>query len=283
MRVDVIIPAFERVALVTEAIESVLAQSHRDLRLIVVDDASPQRLVDQVKISDPRLEFLRVEKNLGPGGARNAGVAAGQSPLGAFLDSDDLWVSTKLAKQVAQFAADPALQWTHCNEEWYRNGEVVLQRSEHRKQGGAFIERAFARCLIANSAVVFRRSFYERHGGFNPHFPVCSDFELWLRMLAEAPIGFLEEALVKKRAGNWPQVSSTPETDRYRVLALHRFYRDKRQSSLTDQHKDLLLAEAEKKCQILIKGAKKYSRPDREKRYQAWLTLLTARRTRPMR
>lgn len=283
MRVDVVIPAYERVALLTEAIESVLAQSYSDLRLIVVDDASPEPLQDKLSIREARLQFVRLNKNLGPAGARNAGVAGGESPLIAFLDSDDLWLETKLAKQVAQFAADSALQWTHCNEVWYRNGEVVLQRSEHRKQGGVFLERAFDRCLIANSAVVFRRSFYERHGGFNPHFPICSDFELWLRMLADAPIGFLEEALVKKRAGDWPQVSSTPETDRYRVLALHRFYREKRHSSLTDQQRDVLLAEAEKKCQILIKGAKKYNKPAREKRYQAWLTLLTARRTRPMR
>jgi glycosyltransferase involved in cell wall biosynthesis len=283
VRVDVVIAAFERASMLAEAIHSVLNQTHTDLNLVVVDDASPQPLSQLLRVDDKRLQFLRLERNTGPGGARNAGVKLGDAPLVAFLDSDDLWQTAKLAKQVAEFEASPWLQWSHCNEEWQRHGKVVVQRSEHRKQGGAFLERAFGRCLIANSAVVFRRAFFEKHGGFNAHFPVCSDYELWLRMLADAPIGFSEEALVIKRAGDWPQVSSIPETDRYRVLALHRFYRQQRRRLISADLTDRLLAEAVSKCQILIKGAHKYGKPERARRYQAWLTLLTARRTRPMR
>ncbi|AFM12062.1 glycosyltransferase family 2 protein [Turneriella parva] len=283
MQVDVIIAAYERAELLIEAAQSVLTQTHTDLNLIIVDDASPQPLAERVLIADRRMRFVRLEKNRGPGGARNAGVSAGRAPLVAFLDSDDLWRETKLEKQVRQFSAEPSLQWTHSNEEWQRHGVVVTQRAEHRKQGGSFLERAFGRCLIANSAVVFRRGFYEKHRGFNAHFPVCSDFELWLRMLADAPIGFLEETLVVKRAGDWPQVSSTPETDRYRVLALHRFYRDRRKAGLALSAAEALLDEAIYKCQILVKGAQKYQRPEAARRYQAWLTLLTARRTRPIR
>lgn len=281
--VDVIIPAYERPQLLREAIDSVLAQTLASLRLIIVDDASPLPLAEQMHLEDSRVTFLRLSRNTGPGGARNAGVAAGNAPFVGFLDSDDLWVSEKLEKQMAQFESDPALQWVHANEEWQRHGKTVLQRSEHRKQGGDFLERAFARCLIANSAVMFRRSFYEKHSGFNAHFPVCSDFELWLRMLADSPIGFLDEALVIKRAGDWPQVSSTPETDRYRVLALHRFYRQHKNEPRFEELAGILFDEAIYKCQILLKGAVKYGRQDRARTYQAWLTLLSARRTRPIR
>ena len=283
MRVDVVIAAYERTQLLSEAIQSVLAQTHQDLLVSVVDDASPRVLETQIQIVDPRVGFVRLDRYTGPRGARNGGVVLGGAHLVACLDSDDLSRETKLDQQVAQFAANADLQWTHCNEEWQRHGQVIKQQAEHRKQGGVFMERAFGRCLIANSAVVFRRTFYEKHNGFNPHFPVCSDFELWLRMLAISPIGFIEEALVIKRAGDWPQVSSTPETDRYRVLALHRFYRERRKAQLSEPHADALFAEAIYKCQILLKGARKYNKPERERRYQAWLTLLTARRTRPMR
>ncbi len=281
--VDVIIPAYERPHLLREAIDSVLAQTLTSLRLIIVDDASPLPLAEQMHLKDNRVKFLRLARNTGPGGARNAGVADGHAPFVAFLDSDDLWVSSKLKKQIAQFTGDPSLQWVHANEEWQRHGKTVLQRSEHRKQGGVFLERAFARCLIANSAVMFRRSFYEKHSGFNAHFPVCSDFELWLRMLADTPVGFMDEALVIKRAGDWQQVSSTPETDRYRVLALHRFYRQHKNIPRFEKLASTLFDEAIYKCQILLKGAVKYGRPDRARKYQAWLTLLSARRTRPIR
>lgn len=281
--VDVIIPSYGRSTLLQGAIDSVLKQTFTALNLFVVDDASPQPLAPQLHFSDARLHFYRLSKTAGPGGARNAGVALGRSPFIAFLDSDDLWDLSKLAKQMTQLQNDASLQWVHCNEQWQRNGKPVLQRAEHRKQGGDFLARAFGRCLIANSAVVFRREFYEKYGGFNPHFPVCSDFELWLRMLADSPIGFLDEALVVKRAGDWPQVSSTPETDRYRVLALHRFYRQRRSDAGFGQHASELLKEAIYKCEILIKGARKYAKPERERRYQAWLILFQTLRTRAIR
>lgn len=280
---DVIIPSHGRTQLLREAMESVLQQSFTALQLYIVDDASPEPLQPKIDLDDQRITWLRLEKPAGPGGARNAGVALGQSPFVAFLDSDDLWDLSKLAKQMTQLQNDASLQWVHCNEQWQRNGKPVLQRAEHRKQGGDFLARAFGRCLIANSAVVFRREFYEKHGGFNPHFPVCSDFELWLRMLADCPIGFLDEALVVKRAGDWPQVSSTPETDRYRVLALHRFYRQRRSDAGFGQHASELLEEAIYKCEILIKGARKYAKPERERRYQAWLILFQTLRTRAIR
>lgn len=281
--VDVIIPSFGRAELLQEAVASVLQQSFAALHLYIVDDASPEPLQEKIRCDDPRVTWLRLKQTAGPGGARNAGVATGRAPYIAFLDSDDLWNLSKLEKQITQFKHDPSLQWVHCNEQWQRNGKSVLQRAEHRKQGGDFLERAFGRCLIANSAVVFRRSFYEKHGGFNPHFPVCSDFELWLRMLADSPVGFLDEALVIKRAGGWPQVSSTPETDRYRVLALHRFYRMQRRHGAFRAHTPALFQEAIYKCEILIKGARKYARPGRERRYQAWLILFNTLRTRDMR
>ncbi|MFO1471364.1 MAG: glycosyltransferase family A protein [Turneriella sp.] len=281
--VDVIIPSYGRSELLKEAVVSVLKQTFGALSLFIVDDASPEPLEPLLNVADERMHFLRLLKTIGPGGARNAGVTIGQAPFIAFLDSDDLWDLSKLEKQMALLQNQPSLQWVHCNEQWQRNGKPVLQRAEHRKQGGDFLERAFERCLIANSAVVFRRGFYEKHGGFNPHFPVCSDFELWLRMLADSPIGFLDEALVIKRAGHWPQVSSTPETDRYRVLALHRFYRQERNHAGFAMHAPALFKEAIYKCKILLKGARKYGKPAREKQYQAWLILFNTLRTRPMR
>ncbi len=281
--VDVIIPSYGREKLLREAIDSVLQQSFTALRLYIVDDASPESLQESIDCRDSRVTWLRLKKTIGPGGARNAGVALGRAPYIAFLDSDDLWDLSKLAKQIPQLLNDASLQWVHCNEQWQRGRKTVLQRAEHRKQGGNFLGRAFSRCLIANSAVVFRRTFYERHGGFNPFFPVCSDFELWLRMLHESPIGFLDEALVTKRAGNWQQVSSTPETDRYRVLALHRFFRLQRRRAAFRAHAAVLFDEAIYKCEILIKGARKYAKHARERRYQAWLILFNTLRTRDMR
>lgn len=283
--VDVIIPAHNRAALLHEAIDSVLQQSFKKLRLIVVDDASDLPLSQQVGISDSRLSFLRLEKNAGPARARNRGAEKGTAPYIAFLDSDDLWTPEKLSRQIDFFTAHPEYQWVHCNEEWRRGDVVVKQRSDFRKQGGQFLDRAIERCLISASCAVFRRAFFERHGGFVPSFRLCEDYELWLRMLANEPVGFLPEPLAIKRTGNWSQLSATPQIDRYRVLALHRFYRHRKTHQLSEGLVGEVLSEAQNKCAILKKGSEKYAGTDSEatRRYQAWFTLFNTLRTRAMR
>lgn len=283
MTVDVVIPAFERPDLLGEAITSVLAQTHRDLTVTVVDDASPEPLEAQMKITDNRLRFIRQPKNLGPGLARNRGAAAGSAPLLAFLDSDDLWRPDKLEQQMKFIKTEPGYQWLHTDELWLRNGSEVKQKREHRKEGGQFLVRAFGRCLISPSAVMLRRNFFEQSGGFAPHFFLCEDYELWLRLLSAAPVGFVSEPLTIKRAGTWRQLSAAREIDRYRVLALHRFYREIRNKSTMTDYLEPLLREAEKKSAILEKGAAKYGHSARARKYQTWLTLFNARRTRLMR
>lgn len=283
MLVDVVIPAYGRPGLLTESIRSVLSQTHTEFNICVVDDATPAPLELQLSIRDPRLKFIRLEKNSGPAVARNRGVAVGSAPFVAFLDSDDLWHPEKLARQLSYLAENPQCQWVHTNEAWMRNGEPVRQRPEHRKQGGRFLVRAFERCLIAASAVMFRRAFFEKHGGFAEHFRVCEDYELWLRLLAAEPVGFIQEPLAIKRAGAWEQLSGKREIDRFRVLALHRFCRQIRPDAGLLEYVEPLLHEAEKKARLLLSGAQKYGNATRAKRYQAWLTLFNTLRTRDMR
>lgn len=283
MKVDVVIPAFGRPELLKEAIASVLNQTHRDLTLTVVDDASLEPLETLVDIADARLRFIRQPKTLGPGQARNHGASEGSAPLIAFLDSDDLWRPDKLEQQVRFMSTDLKCQWLHTDELWLRSGAEVKQKKEHRKEGGQFLVRAFERCLISPSAVLMRREFFEQSGGFAPHFFLCEDYELWLRLLAEAPVGYVDQPLTIKRAGNWQQLSAAREIDRYRVLALHRFYRRIRKHAAFDEYLEPLLNEAGKKSSILAKGAAKYGHADRARKYQTWLTLFNVRRTRLMR
>jgi glycosyltransferase involved in cell wall biosynthesis len=91
---SVIIPTYGRAALLSEAIDSVLAQSFTDFECIVVDDASddPPRLA-----SDPRLALIVRDHNGGAAAARNTGIAAATGRFVAFLDDDDVWRPGRLA------------------------------------------------------------------------------------------------------------------------------------------------------------------------------------------
>lgn len=103
-RVSVVMPAFNAAATLGRAMRSVLAQTHRELELIVVDDASTDataRVIAEVAAGDRRVVALRQERNAGVAAARNAGLAAASGAYVAFLDSDDWWHPMKLQVQLA--------------------------------------------------------------------------------------------------------------------------------------------------------------------------------------
>lgn len=106
--VSVVLPVYNRPDKLPAAMRSVLDQSFRDLELIVVDDASAVDLGPVARgLGDPRVRYIRRERNGGAGAARNTGIAAARGRLIAFQDSDDLWFPGKLAAQVALIDAQP--------------------------------------------------------------------------------------------------------------------------------------------------------------------------------
>ena len=98
--VSVIIPTYNRRAMLLEAIDSVLAQSVTAFELIVIDDGSTDGTAEHLTRLGKTIRIERIEHS-GPAAARNRGVALARAPLIAFLDSDDLWAPTKLERQLA--------------------------------------------------------------------------------------------------------------------------------------------------------------------------------------
>jgi glycosyltransferase involved in cell wall biosynthesis len=99
--VSVILPTFNRAALLPRAINSVLFQTFSDLELIVVDDGSKDETAEVVAgIKDPRVVYYRRSHNGGVSAARNSGLAIARGAYVAFQDSDDEWLPDKLQRQV---------------------------------------------------------------------------------------------------------------------------------------------------------------------------------------
>jgi glycosyltransferase involved in cell wall biosynthesis len=117
--VSVIVPTYDRAPQLIRALDSVLAQTHHDLELIVVDDGSTDDtpdLVAQRYQADPRVLYLR-QDHAGVARARNTGIARAGGEAVAFLDSDDAWRPWKLAFQLACLESAPAagMIWTEMN------------------------------------------------------------------------------------------------------------------------------------------------------------------------
>jgi glycosyltransferase involved in cell wall biosynthesis len=108
--ISVVIPARDAGAYLAEAVASVLAQDAGEpLDVIVVDDGSADDTAAIARSFGSPVRCLG-QPHAGAAAARNAGIAAAQGELVAFLDADDLWVAEKLALQVRALAADRALE-----------------------------------------------------------------------------------------------------------------------------------------------------------------------------
>lgn len=104
--VSVVIPTYNRAALVVRAVQSALAAVEDGDEIIVVDDGSTDNTAELLAPFRSRIEYVRAPQG-GAGKARNLGVRASRNPLVAFLDSDDEWFSDKLALQKAVMRARP--------------------------------------------------------------------------------------------------------------------------------------------------------------------------------
>ena len=254
----VIIPTFNRASVLPRAIESVLTQTFQDFELIVIDDGSNDETASVLSNYSDRIKFMKTQ-NRGVSAARNLGVAKTEGKFLAFLDSDDEWLPKKLEVQKKCLDENKTSKIIHSDEIWIRNGKRVNQMKKHRKQGGAFFERALQLCLISPSAVVIERDFYLKHKGFDESFEVCEDYDLWLRMKSDPLVGevlYHNEPLIRKYGGHDDQLSRKYYAmDLWRVRSM---YRLALKGELRPNHLEVLLSTLIKKCEILIMGLKKH-------------------------
>jgi glycosyltransferase involved in cell wall biosynthesis len=197
--VSVIIPTHNSAETIERAIESVLKQDMLPKEIIVVDDCSTDNTVELVRtISTPdtvELKLVRLDTNLGPSVARNAGWNVANCEFIAFLDSDDSWHPMKLRIQTGWMANNPEIQVTgHLIGDTQR---VLLAKDLLIR---TFRLRDFLiKNRISTPTVMIRRSVTSR---FDPKLRFAEDYGLWLRLLAtyeivvriETPLAQLHKA-----------------------------------------------------------------------------------------
>lgn len=206
-RVSVIVPLYDGERFLAEALDSALAQTFRDLEIIVVDDGSRDgggALADRYAQQHPEVVRVIHQHNQGLCCARNAALAAARGEYLALLDADDVWLPHHLADSVGRLDADPQLGLVHADIERIDGDGNSLGRSPRfwRDLDGdvfeaLFVRREHACCPTA----VFRRSVVERVGTFDERFNRlgCEDRDLWLRIAAIAGVAYLGDVHARYR------------------------------------------------------------------------------------
>lgn len=248
--VSVILPTYNRAAMLQEAIDSVLTQTYARFELIVVDDGSTDPTPEVLAGYSGRIVAIR-QTNKGVSSARNNGILNARGDLIALIDSDDYWLPGKMATQVAFFLRHPEIAICQTQEIWIRNGVRVNPKSRHRKRSGMIFDASLPLCLISPSAVMMRRSLLEDVGLFDESLPACEDYDLWLRVTAQYPVALIDTPFIVKRGGHADQLSRMPELDRYRIQAIEKVLRSGR--LLPDQRSAAIKMLAIK-CRIYAQG-----------------------------
>lgn len=254
---SVIIPVYNRCELVGRAIASVLEQRGAEFEVIVVDDASDdgtpgrvrQQFGDQVKL-------VLLQENSGVSAARNRGIEVAQGEWIALLDSDDEWLTGKLARQAAALS-DSGLLICHTDEVWIRDGVRVNPHKHHRKYGGDIFLKALPLCVMSPSSIAIHRDVFAAVGLFDESLPACEDYELWLRIASRYEVAYIEEKLIRKYGGHSDQLSQAHfAMDRFRIYALDKLLRDLPllDSGRREAVREMLLH----KARIVLKGALKH-------------------------
>jgi len=233
-------------------------QTYKVDEIIVVDDGSTDSTCKVLKEFD-----IKVVKtsNHGVSHARNIGIKEAKNEWVAFLDSDDLWLEDKIQKQVELHVTNPHVLFSHTAERWQRDGRVVKYPKKLAKPFGFCFLDNLSTCKIACSSVLAHKSIFEKVGFFDENLRVCEDYDLWLRVSLEYEIGLIKEEGIIKRAGHKQLSNEIFAIDSYHVDSLLKF--------LNSKHSKEVKKEIEKKCKILINGAKKHANEELYYRYSA--------------
>lgn len=220
--VSVVIPAFNAEKTIGETLASVLGQTFEDWELVVVDDGSRDGTAAVVHaIDDERIKLVSIA-NGGVARARNRGIADARGEMVALLDADDVWLPTKLERQVALMKTRPDLGM--CFTAATRVSSDTGRTSEMPARDYAdFCEALLLYSVIvpaACSSIVARRRLVIQAGGFDPAFSQTADWDFCLRMSRLTPFASVPEALVRYRThpGNMSSDISLLERDTFAVL-----------------------------------------------------------------
>jgi glycosyltransferase involved in cell wall biosynthesis len=185
--VSVIIPCFQQGRFLGDAIDSVLAQSHAEHEIIVVDDGSTDSTAD-VAARYPGLRYVR-QVNGGTSSARNLGVRESRGNYLVFLDADDILLPDALRTGISALAArsDCAMTFGSCRYvDAGGNMLAVFRRALDRDD---YYLAFLRRCYVGHpAAAMFRRYIFDAGANFDEALPVCSDYDFYLQVARRWPV-----------------------------------------------------------------------------------------------
>ncbi len=205
--VSVIMAAYNHEDYVAEAVESVLGQTYPNVELVAVDDASEDRtasILESYARSHPdRVRLKRGKASLGPTRRRNEALAMARGELICWLDSDDVWLPEKVARQVEVMGARPDVGLVYSRFEAFdsETGQPIHWEDGGMVPGDQLHALVKIGCFIGSLTVMFRRRILDDRGrGLRDvDWMYGDDYELYLLAALDSELVGLDEVLARYR------------------------------------------------------------------------------------
>lgn len=205
-KVTCVIPSYKRCDTVTRAIDSVLAQTYKNIEVCLVDDNIPGdeysvKLQEALKKyeGDSRVRYITQEKHINGAVARNVGIRAATGEYIGFLDDDDEWLPEKIERQMAVLNDNPDVDAVTVLWMLYENGQEIRKCAKYTADNLQF--KVFLReVAVFTSTVLIRKAAIERFGGFDGELLRHQDLQFLVDALKDSKFKVVPEYLVKLHA-----------------------------------------------------------------------------------
>ncbi len=216
--VSVIIPAYKAGAYLIETVESVLAQTHQNFELLIIDDGSPDKqaeLLAPLVASDDRIQYIK-QKNGGVSSARNHGFGLSKGEYLAFLDADDVWLPQNLELKLAKFATDAAFGLVHSDMAIVDEKTKLTGETKSGKEGYILNDLLAwnGTCVPTPSSILVKRAAVEKIGLFDLKLSNAADQEFFFRMAKAYKIGRVPQVTWYYRVHSNQMHSNIPVMER---------------------------------------------------------------------
>jgi glycosyltransferase involved in cell wall biosynthesis len=238
-RVDVFVPCYKYGHYLRECVTSILTQAGVDVRVLVLDDCSPDNTPEvarQLMSEDPRVEYHRNATNLGHIRTYNLGIEWCKGEYCLLLSADDLLLPGALSRAVNVLDAHPRASFCHGEVEW--RAQYVRNSAERKLDGGFSVisgmEYVRGVCARGANAVhtptaVVRTTVQRAAGGYASHLPHAGDMEMWMRLAMHGDVGHINarQAVYRVHGHNMSQgyYAGCSDMEQYRAV-FETFFRE---------------------------------------------------------
>lgn len=194
--VSIIIPTFNRANYIERAINSALAQTHKNIEVIVVDDCSTDNTEQVVKsINDDRLKYYKNEKNMRWPATRNRWFQLSEWEYVNFLDDDDYLEPSKIRMQLYKYQSSSVVNlWVvTCDVEYKRTD--ISEVKQNRKQWNIYKDLLKAYCVFWTETMLIKREFFEKVWGFDTKLKSNQEYDLSIWLSKYANFDYVDKCL----------------------------------------------------------------------------------------